>query len=76
MTDKGQAELPSRQMSLIELVLFEQAGGDISFKIYQPDRDYSNRFLHVTNLGVPGIFKIDWDALAKLAHKEVKGDNK
>jgi hypothetical protein len=30
----------------------------------------------VTNLGVPGSLNIDWDALLKLAHKEVKGDKK
>jgi hypothetical protein len=36
----------------------------------------SNRFLHVINLGVPGIRKIDWDGLAKLAHNGVKGDKK
>jgi hypothetical protein len=47
-----------------------------SFKIYQPDRDYSNHFLHVTNSGVPGIRKIGWDGLAKLAYNGAKGDKK
>jgi hypothetical protein len=50
--------------------------GQIKFEIYQPDGNYSNVFLHMTNLGVPGISSIDWDDLMQLAHKEVTGDKK
>jgi hypothetical protein len=47
---------------------FRQAGGHISFKIYQLDCDYSNRFLHATDLGVPGILKIDCGMLWRSWH--------
>jgi hypothetical protein len=30
----------------------------------------------VTNSSVPGISKLDWDGVAKLAHKDSKGDKK
>ncbi len=86
MTDKGKAAIPKLanvphyQTSLSQIRLqadsFWQAGGFISFKIYQPDRDYSNRFLHVTNSSVPGISKLDWDGVAKLAHNDAKRDKK
>jgi hypothetical protein len=87
MTDKGQAatpkmaNVPHYQSSLSQIrsqvgAFLRQGGGIVSFKICQPDRDYSNHFLHVTNSGVPGILKIDWDGLAKLAHNGAKGEKK
>jgi hypothetical protein len=52
------------------------SGGEIEFVIYQPDQNYSNDFLQVTKLGVPGTSSIHWDGLALLVHKEEKNDEK
>jgi hypothetical protein len=84
MTHTGQAatprtaRVPHYQTTLLEMkaevAAFRAKGGKIKFKIYQPDKDYSNEFLHVVNSGVEGMGAIDWDALAKLADKKEKGD--
>jgi hypothetical protein len=86
MSDKGQASTPkqatvphfqtshSHLQSQVES--FRVSGGEIEFLIYQPDHNYSNDFLQVMNLGVPGMRSIDWDGLAQLAHKEEKSDEK
>jgi hypothetical protein len=86
MNDKGQAATPKQatvphyQTSIShirsQLDSFRVSGGRIEFMIYQPDRNYSNEFLHVTNLGVPGMSSLAWDNLAQLAHKEATGDKK
>jgi hypothetical protein len=76
MSDKGQAATPKQatvphyQTSLShirsQVDSFRVSGGEIEFEIYQPDQNYSNEFLQVTNLGVPGICSIDWDDLTQL----------
>jgi hypothetical protein len=86
MTSNGQATTP-RQASVphyqttqdeIELQIesFRAAGGKIKFKTYLPTKDYSNNFLHVRNLGVPQIDKIDWEKLARETYKEEREDKK
>ncbi len=86
LTTKGQAmtpkqvKVPHYQTLLVYIKLqvesFRSLGGCIQFEIYEPDQNYSNNFLTVTNLGVPGIEDIDWDCLAQIAHTEAKGDKK
>jgi hypothetical protein len=86
MSEKGQAatpkqaNVPHHQTTLgtikKEMKLFRAAGGVVLFKIYKPDKDYSNNFLHVTSLGVPEMDRIGWRALAKLAHQREIGDKK
>jgi hypothetical protein len=73
------ARVPHYQCTLLDVQEtkindFLSTGGIIDFKIYLPDKDYSNNFLHVINSGVDGIAAIDWDALAQLADKKETGD--
>jgi hypothetical protein len=86
LNDHGQAATP-KQASVphyqttqaqiqLEIDSFRAAGGEIEFKCYSPDRNYSNDFLNIVNLGVPEMERIDWDALARLAFKESKSDKK
>jgi hypothetical protein len=84
MSVKGQAatpktaRVPHYQCTLIDVQTkindFLSTRGIIDFKIYRPDKDYSNDFLHAINSGVDGIAAIDWDALARLADKKETGD--
>jgi hypothetical protein len=60
----------------VEFAAFRAKGGKVGFKIYKANKDYSNNFLHVLNLGVNGLADIDWDTLAKLAEKKEKGEKK
>jgi hypothetical protein len=87
MTDKGQASIvwtariPHYQTPLSEMqhkiASFRGLGGNIEFKIYCPDQNYSNEFLHfLVNLGLQDMTAIGWDALARLASKQAKGDKK
>ncbi len=86
ITEKGQATTPKQaniphyQTSLFHIQSqvdsFWASGGHTEFKIYQPDQNYSNEFLHVTNLGIRGLWGLSWDDLAQLAYKELKGDEK
>jgi hypothetical protein len=74
------ARVPHYQTPLAEMQLeidnYRDAGGQIHFKLYEADKDYSNNFLHVINSGVDGLDGINWDALAKLANKKETGDKK
>jgi hypothetical protein len=86
MMDKGQASIvrtprePHYQTPLSEMqreiASFRGLGGKIEFKIYRPDRHYSNKFLHLVNLGLQDMTSIGWDALTRLTNKEAKGDKK
>ena len=77
MTEKGQActpkqaNVPHYQTTLettqLKMDSFLDASGDVL--IYHPDKAYSNKFLCVTNSGVPKMEGLDWDELAKLAFK-------
>jgi hypothetical protein len=42
--------------------------------VYYPTKNYSNKFLHLVNLGVKNMDTIDWYALARLASTATKGD--
>ena len=79
-TTAKQANLPHYQTSLEHITsqvqAFRETGGQIEFNIYQPDRDYSNNFMHVTNSGLPEIQTIDWKSISALAYKATKSDNK
>jgi hypothetical protein len=78
MNDKGQAATPKTarvphfQTSLSEIqrqvASFAARGGEIQLKIYHPDQDYSNKFLHVVNSGLPQIQSVDWERLAEIAY--------
>jgi hypothetical protein len=80
MNDKGQAATPKTarvphfQTSLSEIqrqvASFAARGGEIQLKIYHPDQDYSNKFLHVVNSGLPQIQSVDWERLAEIAYLE------
>ncbi len=74
------AQVPHYQPPLAEIQSeiddYPEAGGQILFKLYEADKDYSNNFLHVINSGVDGLDGINWDALAKLANKKETGDKK
>jgi hypothetical protein len=84
MTNNGQAatpktaRVPHYQTALskmqLEVEAFRAAGGKIDIKIYGPDQDYYNDFLHVVNSGVDSMAAIDWDALAQLIDKKEKGN--
>jgi hypothetical protein len=75
-----QANVPHYQTSLANITskieLFRPDGGIVKVLVYQPNRNYSNKFLHVTNLGVPQIQSVDWTALAKVAYESAKNDTK
>ena len=86
MTDNGQATTPKTarvphfQTSLSEIkrqvASFTASGGNIELKIYQPDQDYSNKFLHVVNSGLAQIQAVDWEQLAEIAYQENAADEK
>jgi hypothetical protein len=90
MSDLGQASTPKQanvphhQTTLAKVQLaitsFRDGGGDIDFKVYESDKNYSNEFLHVVNLGVEEIKEINWDALARIAYlasnEETEGNTK
>jgi hypothetical protein len=75
-----QANLPHYQTSLehikSQIASFRESGGQIRFQVYEPDQNYSNKFLHVTNIGLPSIAMLDWDYLARKANTQKKGDKK
>ena len=75
-----QANLPHYQTSYehikAQVASFRESGGVIKFQVYKPDRNYSNEFLHVTNVGLPSIAMLDWDSLARKANTSKKGDKK
>ena len=75
-----QANLPHYQASLdhinSQIACYRESGGTIRFKVYKPNRNYSNDFLHMTNTGLPSIAMLDWDSLARMANKQKKGDKK
>jgi hypothetical protein len=50
-----------------EIANFREGGGTIRLKVYLPNKNYSNKFLHLQNVGVKHNSRIDWDALAGLA---------
>ncbi len=75
-----QVNLPHYQTSFehikAQVASFRESGGVIKFQVYKPDRNYSNDFLHVTNVGLPSIAMLDWDSLARKANTSKKGDKK
>jgi hypothetical protein len=86
MTELGQAatpkqaNVPHHQTTLATVRLavesYRAGGGSIELKVYDADKNYSNEFLNVINLGVPEVEMIDWDALARIAYLESNGDKK
>jgi hypothetical protein len=53
---------------------FIAVGGEILLKVYHPDQDYSNNFMHVVNSGLELLQSIDWDKVTELAYQETVGD--
>jgi hypothetical protein len=69
MTEHGQActvqtaRVPHFQTPIAkmrsEVHSFRAAGGTIKFKVYLPHKNYSNKFLHLVNLGFENSSTID-----------------